>query len=336
MPITARRAAVAITAVAQLAGGPVIGFDPPEGPDPLITPHQRRSWRGRRSSRPASPTADQARPSRRDAVVLDEIAVPVAVVFAGFAVWLAAARAGQIWLTAAVFFVMLAGLLRALTTLMASDARLPGRTRTLAQTALGLYAGWAVVAVWANLASALVSSGADAGAPGRQVSILHLAGASAAAGALALGGQPAYVLTALWALPASRSARPSDARGLSALAAAAARWSAAPQSRRGVAAVAAGCSPGRSAAQEVQKANFSSSTLPRRSRSTRTTYGAERSASFGVVVEYWVWRARTRVTTGCPNSASDSANIGIQWRLMESGLTPSQVTQVRPPFAQMA
>jgi hypothetical protein len=192
---------VLATAVGQLATPPLVGFDPPDGPDPAITP-------------PAAAFAvwtpivgaslvyaiDQARPSRRDIPVLDEIAVPVALAFAGFSVWLVAAQGDAVWLTVAVFFGMLAALLRALARLRAAGDALPAETRALARAALGLYAGWSTVAVWVNLASALIAAGADPRATGWQAGILGAAAASAGAGAVWLRGSGPYVGAAVYGL----------------------------------------------------------------------------------------------------------------------------------------
>ena len=124
----------------------------------------------------------------------------------GFSVWLAAAELEPNWTTLVIFLVMLAALLRALA--YAQRQRATIRTwspvaRALLWGTLGLYTGWSSVAVWLNLTTALVGSGAPITTPAALVGqAAILAGATGTAVAItwyARGLLP-YVATVAWAL----------------------------------------------------------------------------------------------------------------------------------------
>ncbi len=134
------------------------------------------------------------------------LAAPLAVVFAGFTLWLLVAAVEPTWSTVAVFLVMLAGLLRALSVALAHRAQIAAWSpvgRTLLWALLGLYTGWASIAIWVNLAAALVGSGAPtAGAAAFAGQLAILAGATATGAALAwwTRGLLPYTAAAAWAL----------------------------------------------------------------------------------------------------------------------------------------
>jgi hypothetical protein len=203
MLLPPRRALVLVTAVAQIASVPLIGLESSDDPDPVITPagYAFAIW-GAITGLSLVYAVDQALPSRRRARILDDIAPSLAVVFTLFWVWLLAANAGLIWLTVAIFLAMLAALARALAAVLDAAIELPRPTRILATTMLGLYAGWATVAVWANLAAALTSSGVDANAVGWQAVVLVAAAGAGIAGTVRLGSAPAYPAAIIWALVA--------------------------------------------------------------------------------------------------------------------------------------
>ena len=100
---------------------------------------------------------------RPDADLRARLTGPLLVTCVGFSVWLAAAELEPIWTTLVIFLIMLAALLRAL--MLATDQRQAIRAwsplaRFLLWGTLGLYCGWSSVAVWLNLTTALVGSGA--------------------------------------------------------------------------------------------------------------------------------------------------------------------------------
>ncbi len=143
---------------------------------------------------------------RPDPDLRDRLTRPLLVTCVGFSAWLAAAELEPVWTTLAIFLIMLAGLLRALA--HAQQNRAAIRTwspfaRALLWGTLGLYTGWSSVAIWLNLTTALVSSGAptttSAGILG-QVAILAGAVGTAVAIIRFTGALLPYVVTIAWAL----------------------------------------------------------------------------------------------------------------------------------------
>ena len=138
--------------------------------------------------------------------VRDRLTRPLLITCIGFSVWIAAAELEPNWTTLVVFLVMLAALLRALTYALEQSATI--RTwspigRVLLLGTLGLYTGWSSVAVWLNLTSALIGSGAPITTPAAiagQVTILAGAAATAVAITWFTRGLLPYVATIAWAL----------------------------------------------------------------------------------------------------------------------------------------
>ncbi|MET8299104.1 hypothetical protein ABZW02_34470, partial [Streptomyces sp. NPDC005180] len=138
--------------------------------------------------------------------VRDALAAPLTVVFAGFSCWLAAAEIEPVWATVAIFAVMIAGLLRAMSIAMRyrrTIAGWPGMPRHLLWWMLGIYTGWSTIAIWVNLTTAFVGSGAPSTGPvGIVGQMAVLAGATATAVTILrwANGLLPYTLAALWAL----------------------------------------------------------------------------------------------------------------------------------------
>jgi len=143
--------------------------------------------------------------TRRDAGVRERLAAPLAVVFAGFTLWIVAAAVEPVWTTLVVFLVMFGGLLRALTVAAGARAEIARWSRLgrgLLWGMLGTYTGWTSIAVWLNLATALTGSGAPIeGTPGVLGQLAVLAGATATACAIVwwTGGLLPYAATTAWA-----------------------------------------------------------------------------------------------------------------------------------------
>ncbi|MEU7478208.1 hypothetical protein AB0A63_19645 [Lentzea sp. NPDC042327] len=138
----------------------------------------------------------------------DRLARPLAVVFAGFTVWLVAAEVEPVWSTVAVFVVMVVFLLKALRLALAHRAEIARwhrSPRLLLWTMLGVCTGWSTVAIWVNLTTALTGSGAPIdGTAGVAGQVAVLAGATATAVALLwrTSGLLSYGLAVAWALVA--------------------------------------------------------------------------------------------------------------------------------------
>lgn len=137
------------------------------------------------------------------------VAGPLSVVFAGFTVWLVlVAFVEPNWGPLAVFLAMLAGLLAALRAALAARdevAAWPVAGRALLWGVLGVYTGWASIAVWANLVTAFAGSGAPiTGTASVVAQLAVLAGATATAAAILrwTGGLLPYAGAVVWALTA--------------------------------------------------------------------------------------------------------------------------------------
>jgi hypothetical protein len=143
---------------------------------------------------------------RPDPALRDRLTTPLLVTGIGFSAWLVAAELEPTWTTLVIFLVMLAALLRALG--YAVQQRAAIRTwsplaRLLLWGTLGLYTGWSSVAIWLNLTTALVGSGAPTTTPAAvtgQVAILAGAVGTAVAITWFSRGLLTYVATIAWAL----------------------------------------------------------------------------------------------------------------------------------------
>lgn len=141
-----------------------------------------------------------------DARLREELAWPLAGVYAGFSLWLVFASTTATWVTVVIFAVMLVLLLQALRTARAHRERIASWSRIgrgLTWGVLGIYTGWTSVAVWVNLTTALVDLGAPttgtAGTFG-QLGTLAAATATACLVAAWTGGLLPFSAAAAWAL----------------------------------------------------------------------------------------------------------------------------------------
>ncbi|WP_293238776.1 hypothetical protein [Mycolicibacterium sp.] len=131
--------------------------------------------------------------------------VGASVAFAGFSTWLIIAAQDWLWLTVAVFAIMVAALVDVVRLLVrhAKDVTCPAWLRRLATLTFGLYLGWSSVAVFVNVAAALIDSGVSATGTAWQATVLAFATGAAVALTIALHGTAGYVAAALWALIAA-------------------------------------------------------------------------------------------------------------------------------------
>lgn len=143
---------------------------------------------------------------RPDPDLRDRLTRPLLVTCLGFSLWLVAAEVEPTWTTVVVFAVMLAGLLRALAYAVPRRADIRAWSplgRVLLWGTLGLYTGWSSAAIWVNLTTALVGSGAPVDTPAAiagQVAILAGAVGTAIAITWFTRGLLPYVGTIAWAL----------------------------------------------------------------------------------------------------------------------------------------
>lgn len=142
----------------------------------------------------------------RPTPLTERLATPLAVVFAGFTLWLLAVSfVEQNWLPLAVFLGMAVALGVALRTALGARAEIAGWSapgRGLLWGVLGLYTGWTSIAVWANLTTALAGSGAPVTGTAAvlgQLAVLAGAAATAAAVLRWTGGLLPYAGAVLWA-----------------------------------------------------------------------------------------------------------------------------------------
>ena len=131
--------------------------------------------------------------------------IGASVAFAGFSVWLIIAAQDWLWLTVVVFAIMVAALVDVMRLLVshAADLTCPVWLRRLATLTFGLYLGWSSVAVFVNVAAALIHSGVSADGVAWQAAVLVAATAAALAITAGLRGTPGYVAAASWALVAA-------------------------------------------------------------------------------------------------------------------------------------
>jgi hypothetical protein len=106
----------------------------------------------------------QARPSVRDSPLRNRLVVPLSVVYAGFALWLAAASLGQSSpLTLVVFVVIVAAhavAWRRITEAREGIARWKRVDRVVLYLSQGMYAGWTSMAFFVNIATVIQATGA--------------------------------------------------------------------------------------------------------------------------------------------------------------------------------
>ncbi len=121
------------------------------------------------------------RRSHADADLIDRLARPLLVVFAGFSIWLLAAELEPVWSTLVVIVIMFVALIQALRIALAERDRIAAWPRVgsgLLWWTLGLYTGWISVAMWLNLTTAFAGSGAPIAGPlGLAAQVATLAGA---------------------------------------------------------------------------------------------------------------------------------------------------------------
>jgi hypothetical protein len=135
----------------------------------------------------------------------DRLAGPLAVTFAGFSAWLVAAEVEPVWSTLAILLAMVAGLVVAVDRALAARSEIRGWGRlgaALLWATAGLYLGWTSVAVWLNLTTALVQSGAPLDGPagvGGQLAVLLGVTATAVTLVRRTRALPAYVAAVAWA-----------------------------------------------------------------------------------------------------------------------------------------
>jgi hypothetical protein len=151
--------------------------------------------------------------------------VDASVVFVGFSVWLVVAAQDWLWVSVAVFAVMVSGLAHVVRLLVRRrhDLNCPKWLATLATATFGLYLGWSSIAVFANVAAALIAGGVSPTTVWWQLVVLIAAAVSAIALTNMLNGTPGYVAGVLWALVAiaiGASERGSAALSATAIAAA--------------------------------------------------------------------------------------------------------------------
>jgi len=151
--------------------------------------------------------------------------VDVSVVFVGFTGWLLVAAQNWTWLSVAVLAVMVAALVDAMRLLIrrADDLTAPTWLRTLTTATFGLYLGWSSVAIFINVAAALVDGGFSPSETIWQAIVLVAAAVAAIALTGFLRATPGYVAGTLWGLVAAAiGASQRDAATLSGISAVAA------------------------------------------------------------------------------------------------------------------
>lgn len=130
--------------------------------------------------------------------------VDACVVFVGFSVWLLVAAQDWLWVSVAVFAVMVGALVHIMRLLVRRrhDLTCPSWLAVLATVTFGLYLGWSSVAVFANVAAALITSGVSASTAWWQFVVLVAAGIFVLALTRLFRATPGFVAGALWALVA--------------------------------------------------------------------------------------------------------------------------------------
>lgn len=143
--------------------------------------------------------------ARREPEVVDRLSGPLAVVFAGFSLWLLADRFEPYFATLAVFVMIIAALAVAVGRALRERDRIrrwPALGRALLWLALGLYLGWSSVAIWLNLTISVVALGAPVtGTLGFVGQLAILAGAAGGAVLVLIWtrGLVPYAAAVVWA-----------------------------------------------------------------------------------------------------------------------------------------
>ena len=132
--------------------------------------------------------------------------IDASVVFVGFSVWLLVVAQDWLWVSVVVFIVMVSALIHIvrLLVLRPHDLTCPSWLAVLATITFGLYLGWSSVAVFANVAAALINSGVSASTVWWQFVVLLLAGIFLLALTRLLRATPGFVAGVLWAWWRSR------------------------------------------------------------------------------------------------------------------------------------
>jgi uncharacterized membrane protein YhaH (DUF805 family) len=126
------------------------------------------------------------------------------IVFIGFSLWLIVAAQDWLWVSVVVFAFMVGGLFHIMRLLVRRrhDMTCPSWVAVLATVTFGLYLGWSSVAVFANVAAALINVGVSASTVWWQFVVLVAATAFVVGVTTMLRGSVGYVAGALWALVA--------------------------------------------------------------------------------------------------------------------------------------
>ena len=126
------------------------------------------------------------------------------VAFVGFSVWLVVAAQNWLWVSVVVFAVMVWALVHIMRLLVRRrhDLSCPRWLTVLATVTFGLYLGWSSIAVFANVAAALIDDGVSASVAWWQFVVLLAAAVFAVCLARMLRGSIGYVVGVGWALVA--------------------------------------------------------------------------------------------------------------------------------------
>ncbi|MFI5509064.1 hypothetical protein ACIA48_16460 [Mycobacterium sp. NPDC051804] len=132
------------------------------------------------------------------------VLIDTSVAFVGFSVWLMVAAQDWLWVSVAVFAAMVSALIHIMRLLVRRrhDLTCPPWVAVLTTVTFGLYLGWSSIAVFANVAAALINSGVSASAAGWQFVVLAAATLSALILTTMLRGTLGYTIGVVWALVA--------------------------------------------------------------------------------------------------------------------------------------
>jgi len=132
------------------------------------------------------------------------VLIDASVAFVGFSVWLLVAAQDWLWASVAVFAAMVSALIHIVRLLVRRrhDLTCPSWVALLATVTFGLYLGWSSIAVFANIAAALIDSGVSASTAGWQFVVLAAATVAALVLTRMLRGTPGYTAGVVWALVA--------------------------------------------------------------------------------------------------------------------------------------